>query len=318
MLLGVDNAVAISSNINPDDNKIMEIKAFTYQDWLKTVKSFLSLDISVRGTGWVSWRDNQLSWGRITLKSTDTVERAEEFKQALLGVINNYAYDYYFVEDVIGSCNFKTAKALYALNTILDTLIYEKQVTAPVALMREGNTAWKKNLRGIAGNELVVKGTNYTNGSDKECTKACLEALGIGIDSLKAGIYTDKQVEDICDALGMALGTIAIKINKAPVVKSKIQTVDIRHGYDIKQFIDYQDAYKSALRLSKRDKSNILVHNLIDDKHNDLIKFMADIIPDDPKAVYIINTPVSKCCNLLLIKKSQTTQDNYYLVIRKH
>ena len=319
MTLGVDNTAEIDSKLGTSEIKTFDIKAFGYLDWLKTVKSFLSLDISVRGTGWVSWVDNKLTWGRISLKSDNEVERVVEFKQALLDIIKDTAYDYYIIEDVIGSCNFKTAKALYALNSVIDMLIYEKTILPPIALYREGNTVWKKNLRGIAGSEIVVKSRDYTNGSDKECTKACLEALGMSITSLKAGIYTDKQVEDICDALGMALGTIAVKINKAPVVKSKIQTVDIRHGYDIKQFTDYDLAIKAAERLAKRDNSNIIIKYLSgDDKHNDLIRYMSELIPDDPKAVYIIETPVSKCCNLLLVKKLETLADTYFLVIRKH
>ena len=318
-MLGVENASEIDSKLGEIEQVSFDIRAFGYLDWLKTVKSFLSLDISVKGTGWVSWADNKLTWGRITLKADTEIERVVEFREALLELIDNRAYDYYFVEDVIGSCNFKTAKALYALNSVLDMLIYEKKILPPLALMREGNTVWKKNLKGIAGSEIVVKSKDYTNGSDKECTKACLEALGCSISSLKAGKYSDKQVEDICDALGMALGTIAVKINKAPVVKTKTQTVDIRKGYDIKQFLDYQDAIQSAQRLAKRDSSNIIIKFLsTDNKHNDLIRYMSELIPDDPKAVYVIETPVSKCCNLLLIKKLQTQADTYFLVIRKH
>lgn len=318
MTLGVDNAHEISSELGEIRDKPLDIKAFDYKDWLKTVDSFFSLDISVHGTGWISWNQGTLSWGRISLKASTEVERVAEFRKALLDIIKDTAYDYYFIEDVIGSCNFKTAKALYALNSVVDTLIYDKTIAAPIALMRESNTVWKKNLRGIAGSEIVIKARDYTNGSDKECTKACLEALGISIDNLKRGQYTDKQVEDICDALGMALGTIAVKINKAPVVKTKTQSVDIRHGYDIKQFLDLESAYQSALRLSKRDNSNILIHDLTADTATNLIKYMANLIPDDPKAVYIINTPVSKCCNLLLVKKLATEADSYFLVIRKH
>ena len=168
MTLGVDNAAEINSNLGEIEQPSFDIKAFGYLDWLKTVKSFLSLDISVRGTGWVSWVDGELTWGRISLKAETEIERVVEFREALLELINGKAYDYYFVEDVIGSCNFKTAKALYALNSVLDMLIYEKKILPPLALMREGNTVWKKNLKGIAGSEILVKGKDFTNGSERD------------------------------------------------------------------------------------------------------------------------------------------------------
>ena len=223
-----------------NDIQLMNMKSFTYLDWCKTVNSFLSLDISVRGTGWAMWKDGQLSWGRLTLKSDSEVERVAEFRDFLIKLIDNRTFDYFFVEDVIASINFKTARSLITLNNILDLLIHEKQVALPIASFKVSNTTWKKNLKAIAGDNFVIKSIDYTNGSDKECTKACLTALGITPDALKKGVYTDKQVEDICDALGMALGTIAVQVNQAPVTKSKVLTTDIRHGYKIKQFEDYE------------------------------------------------------------------------------
>lgn len=47
-----------------------------------------------------------------------------------------------------------------------------------------------------------------TSGSKKDKVKEYLVALGVDIDELRGGRYNKNQVEDICDALGMALGTI--------------------------------------------------------------------------------------------------------------
>ena len=305
---GLADSVAIVPKI--------DIKAMSYLDWLKTTKSFLSLDISVRGTGWAMWKDEKLTWGRISLKNEDNVLRVDEFRTHLLKLIDDYAFDYYFVEDVIQSCNFKTLRALVSLNDVLDGIILEKKILPPIQSFKVSNTTWKKNLKAIAGSDFVVKSVNYTNGSDKECTKACLTALGITPEELKAGVYTDKQVEDICDALGMALGTIAVQLEKTPVVKSKVLTTDIRKGYRIKQFEDLESARKSAER-SAKNKAKPIVELDIMDTESDLIRFMAKQIPDNPNAVFIVHVPVSKCCNFLLVKRLETTLEDYYLTITK-
>ena len=293
------------------------IKGMTYLDWCASVNSFLSLDISVHGTGWVIWKDKELSWGRISLKAVEEAQRIEEFRNALLSIISGTTFDYIFVEDAIGSCNYKTARSLYTLNGVIDLLIYEKLVKAPVALYRESNVTWKKNLKCIAGSDFVIKGVNYTNGADKEATKACLEALGVSIDMLKRGQYTNKQVEDICDALGMALGPIASKVEKSPMVKSKVLTTDIRRGYKIKQFFSREDALKSANRSVKAKSRALLEFDLVAEKDSDLIRFMASKLPDEPNGVYVVHTPVSKCCNLLLMKRLETKIPECYLVIMK-
>ena len=305
----IQKPVALGSQVS--------VKAMTYLDWVKTTNSFLSLDISVRGTGYTLWRDGVLTFGRKTLEATDEVSRVEEFKSWLLEIIDGYNFEYFFVEDVIASCNFKTVRALISLNNALDTLIYEKKVLPPVQLFRESNKVWKKNLKGTAGNDIIIKGEAYTNGDDKECTKACLQSLGVDIEALKQGIYTDKQVEDICDSLGLAIGTIAVGIQKAPVVKSKTISTDIRKGYTIKQFDTLDDALKSAERCSKKGTKPIVTLDLASEPDNDLVRFMSKQIPDEPHAIFVVHAPVSKCCNVLLLKRLETAKADYYLTITK-
>lgn len=294
-----------------------EMKAMTYLDWCKTVGSFLSLDISVRGTGWAMWKDGSLTWGRYTIKADAEVERVEEFRRFLLDLIDGYSFDYYIVEDVIASINFKTVRSLITLNNILDTLIYEQKVQTPVASFKEVNTTWKKHLKSIAGDDFVIKAVNYNNGSDKECTKACLEALGITPETLKMGKYTDKHVEDICDALGMALGTLAVRVSNAPVHKSTVVTTDIRKGYKIKQFVDRESAMKSANRCAKNKAKPIIEFDLVSEPNTDLIRFMAKKLPEEPNGLYVVRVPVDKCCNLLLMKRLATELPVYYLTITK-
>lgn len=296
----------------PQAMPMLNIHNNNFLDYCKLVPSFLSLDISVRGTGWVMWRNNQLTWGRLTLKQTGEVERAHEFAEFLLNLISGYSFDYFFVEDCIASVNFKTARSLMSLNSVLEDLIYRKQVTAPIKLYKMPNKTWKKNLKALAGSDLVVP----VSGNDKECTKACLRALSVDISVLKQNKYTDKQVEDICDALGMALGTIAIDIKQFKIVQSKPITCDIRKGFKIRQFTSYTEARKSAERLAKAKSKEILDLD-IDKSCKSLVNYLAPVIPEHPNSVIIAHTYVSSCCNLLLLKQLETSAERYFLVITR-
>lgn len=173
-----------------------------YKQILAAVPSFLSLDISVRGTGWVIWYGGELTWGRYSIQAEGEVERVAEFDSWLLQLIAGRSFAYCFVEDVIQSCNFLTVRALIALNCQLEMLIYRGEVAQPIAFHKCNNRSWKKDLRLTANMDVP------TAGSEKDKVKEYLTALGVDIDELRAGKYNKKQVEDICDALGMALGTI--------------------------------------------------------------------------------------------------------------
>ena len=164
--------IGIVGNVNictPSD-----VRRVTYLDWCKTVDSFLSLDISVRGTGWVMWKNGELTWGRNSLKEEGEVERRFEFSEWLLKLIDGYSFEYYFVEDVIQSNNFKTARSLFSLNTVLESLIYEGRVARPKELFKCSNKVWKKDLKGSIGGNIIVAGTSHTAGNDKECTSLYL------------------------------------------------------------------------------------------------------------------------------------------------
>lgn len=298
-------------------------KTLMYQDWLKNVNSFLSLDISVHGTGYAMYKDGKMTYGRYALQAEGEVERVAEFRNWLLSLINNYSFEYYFIEDAIQSCNFKTVRALVSLNSVLDTLIYEQKVLPPLKLYRVSNKVWKKNLKAISG-DLVVKGENYINGSDKDCTKACLESLGLSVEylkHLKTPAYSDKQIEDICDAMGMALGTIAIEIAKAPVEpsKHKARGIDIRKGYKIRLYDDYDDADASCLRVLRKtpDRKIEYIDMTGNENGTDLVKTMAKALSKDPDAMYIVRVPVTKCCNVLLLKRLDTNNPVPYLLIYK-
>ena len=72
----------------------------------------------------------------------------------------------------------------------------------PVACHKCNYHTWKKDLRLTANMDVPA------SGSEKDKVKEYLAALGVSIDELRGNRYNKKQVEDICDALGMALGTI--------------------------------------------------------------------------------------------------------------
>lgn len=303
-----------------DDAAKVDVHRLNYKDILNSVESFLSLDISVRGTGWVMWRDGKLTYGRLKLQAEEEVARVAEFDAWLIKLINGYAFEYFFVEDVIQSMNFKTVRSLIALNSQLEMMIYKGEVATPKEFFKCGNNVWKKDLRGIAGGDTVVlKGVDYISGNDKERTKACLTALGVNIEALKGKEYTDKQVEDICDAFGMALGTIGVHVNKLGVSKpAKIQNTDIRKGYKIRQFATLEEAQKSAKRCSKKGTVPIVELDIMNDANvKSIVPYMQKQLCEQPEALYIVHTPVAKCCNVLLLKNLSVELDAYYLTITK-
>ena len=99
-----------------------ELKKLEYTDFLKLEPTFLSLDISVRSTGWVKSLNGEVTWGTLTLKSEDELGRRKEFREFLIEILGKDYYPVIFIEDVIAGTNFKTTKGLIQLNSIIDDL----------------------------------------------------------------------------------------------------------------------------------------------------------------------------------------------------
>lgn len=169
----------------------MKIEKLNYKEFLKYEPTFLSLDISVRSTGWVLSIDENITWGTKSLKAEDELGRRLEFRAFLIDLIGSKHIPVVMVEDVYGGVNFKTVKGLIQLNTIVDDLKADKLILVD-DIKRIDNKKWKMYLKQAANYKLGTKK------NDKEMVKGCLNKLGFDLEA--------KQ--DVYDSLGMAVGVI--------------------------------------------------------------------------------------------------------------
>lgn len=218
------------THVTIPDNGLKVISGVSYLDILGYAPDFFSLDISAASTGWVRWVDKKLEFGAYTLQSTDNYDRRHEFADFLKSTFGGHHYEHIFIEDVYGGQNFKTVQLLIQLNTIADDLVHEGYLDAG-DIRRLDNGRWKKFLRKAANYKAVLKGEH-----DKEMIRNALHQLG----------FTEDVVQDIYDALGLAVGIIKrdyIDVNCKPVTKQK---ADIRKGWKLKQFFEEDDAVAYA------------------------------------------------------------------------
>lgn len=169
----------------------MRITKLNYKDFLVLEPTFLSLDISVRSTGWILSIDGNITWGTKSLKAEDELGRRLEFRTFLLNLIGSTHIPVVFVEDVYGGVNFKTVKGLIQLNTIVDDLKADKLILVD-DIKRMDNKKWKKYLKQAANYKQGVKK------NDKDIVIICLNELGFNLE----------VKQDIYDALGMAVAVV--------------------------------------------------------------------------------------------------------------
>ena len=116
-----------------------------YKEILSTSADFVALDISVRSTGWVKYKNKQLSFGTYKLVAQEDRKRRQEFREFILQLFADDNFDFVAIEDVIFGNNFETTKSLMQLNIVVEDLMdFGKLATIPG--YRIGNTVWKKQL----------------------------------------------------------------------------------------------------------------------------------------------------------------------------
>lgn len=297
---GIEGDLGVEEiNDNGTSSEIgLDIRAVHYLDIFKKVSSFVSLDISVRSTGWCKWKDGELAYGTFSLKEEDDVQRRKLFRDFLIDLCSDCEYEYLIIEDVIGSINFKTAKILYQLNPIPDDLVSEG-VLHVKEIIRENNKTWKKNLRQCA--EFTAKYVASKN--DKEIVRECMNKLGFGTSE-------DGISEDVYDALGMAVGVIFARTS-GKVSRGKKLKTDIRKGYKIEQFDDLHWALDFANDLGG------YIHTVdYTDTRKELkalFKKLVEEVGDDK--VFVISIPTSKLGSVGLEKGLDLDIDISHLVI---
>lgn len=275
----------------------------SFIDIIELVPSFVSLDISVRSTGWVRWVNGKLDFGTYKITSDDDLGRRQEFRTFLKDLFGDNTYEYLFIEDVIGSVNFVTAKILYQLNPIADDMVADG-VLKVKNIVREDNKVWKKFLKQCAGYKSSVRARK----DDKIVVRECLYALQFGDKT------TQTIAEDIYDAMGMAIGLIyKMHVLKHDSKSSRKLRTDITKGYVIKQFTDYNNARMYA---QKRGQE-IYDVDLLDGVKRDLryeFKSLVEGLGDDSK-VFLISIPTSKLGRVALDKDLDLNPEISYLVV---
>ena len=282
----------------------MEINKITYLDYLKLEPTFLSLDISVRSTGWVLCLNGEVKYGTYSIESQDELGRRREFREFLIDLIGKNHIPVVIVEDVIAGTNFKTTKGLIQLNSIIDDL-NEYNLVSVGEIKRIDNKKWKKYLKSASNYDGDIK-----KEEDKILIKNCMIELG----------FSESVKQDIYDAMGMAVAVIyrdkfLNEISKTDTVLKK----DLKRGYTIKQF-EVLDKKSDKYLEKLKEKYNRDIEN-IDwsmETRDILYLFKQKINRDDyDNNIYIIKVNSMKLGVLALTKKLNTDIPISYLIITK-
>ena len=119
------------------------------------------------------------------------------------------------------------------------------------------------------------------------------------------------------DALGMAVGVIAVDVEHVHLKKHKPVSLDIRKGYKIKQYSERADVDKVVKRLTSKVSRDIVEADLGTSGDRNILVMMEHLLEDNPTALFVVKAPVNKCCNILLLKGLEVSEEWYYLVIYK-
>ena len=283
---------------------MIEFKKLDYTDFLIYVPTFLSLDISVRSTGWVKSVNGEVTWGTKTLESEDELGRRKEFREFLISMLGETYFPVVFVEDVIAGTNFKTTKGLIQLNTIVDDL-KEYGLVSVGEIKRIDNKVWKKYLKMASNYDADIK-----KEEDKALIKNCMSELGFDL----------KIKQDIYDAMGIAVAVIYR--DKVLKDKPKVETVlkkDLKTGYLIKQFENKDKKYEKALE-SLKDKYGREIEEIDwSAESRDILYLFKQKINKDKvdNKIYIIYVNNMKLGVLALTKKLSVDYPFSYLIITR-
>jgi hypothetical protein len=283
--------------------EIKEISSVSYSDVFKLVQSFISLDISVHATGWGKWLNGEYTTGIYAIKTGehDEVGRRREFRQFLLGLFGDVEYEYLFVEDIIGSVNFKTAKILYQLNPLADDMIDDGVLKAQ-QIIREDNKSWKSSLNKCAGYKSDIRAEK----NDKVIAMESLYLLGFGDRT------TNITPEGVYDATGLAVGILFKKFIARGVKTTKRLKKDVSKVYKIHQFSDYYQALDDANELGGEIHEVDFMRIRKDLRYN-FKKLIEDL--DDDRKTYLISIQTCKIGALALEKGLDLDIETSYLVI---
>jgi hypothetical protein len=283
--------------------EMLSIEGVSYLDIIKLSPDFVSLDISVHSTGYARWYKGELTTGTYSIQAPpeDEVGRRREFRTFLKDLLKDDEFEYLFIEDVIGSINFKTAKALYQLNPIADDMI-DSGVLNVKTVIREGNKVWKSYLRKCSGYVSPIRSKK----DDKEIIRDCLLLMGFGDG-------TNKTIkEDIYDAIGLACGIIYKRYILKDTKSGPKLKKDLSKGYKILQFPDLYQALDEANDIGGEIHQVNFMNIKKDLKYN--FKNMIETLDDDKKT-FVISILTCKMGAIALDKNLDLSREDSYLVV---
>lgn len=283
--------------------EILSIETLSYKNIITLVPSFISLDISKTSTGWIKYINGVQTQGTFTIQAPmeDGVGQRREFREFLKDLFQDDEFEYLFIEDTIGSINYKTARTLYQLNPIADDMIADGIIKAN-NIIREDNKVWKKNLKKCAN----YKGSIRAESDDKYITRMALLNLGFGDGT------TNTIAEDIYDAMGLSIGIIyRIKVLNEQKSVKKLKK-DIGKVYKIHQFYDLYEALDDANEVGGEIHQVDFTNIKRDLKFN--FKRLIEELDDDTKT-FIISIPTSKIGAVALNKGLNLDIPMSYLVV---
>lgn len=282
---------------------------------------FISLDISVQSTGWVSWYNKELTYGCYGMKSTVSYDRRKEFSEFLINLIGDKDYKMYFVEDVIRSENFKTERILIELNGVIENLIMYG-ITAEKPVYRKLASVWENEIKNLYDGVLKIA-------TPKETTQMILNSLGFELTPERVkevgGTKADSHY-DIYDALGLAISMGAFGVNTdkkgnvANVTKPQVLHTDLSKGYKFKQFASESvmiDAAKKKCNRSRKGKKMYCI--TYDTAYKNLLLQFKEFISDkgEDDAIYCITTPLNKIGAMPITKGFDISQDVVYFIAER-
>lgn len=283
--------------------ELLDFKKPNYMDFLCMVGDFISLDISITGTGWVKKSNNVITYGVNGLKSEEELDRRREFRKFLIELAGDSHYDFIVIEDVIGGNNFNTTKGLIQLNSIADDLIADGILNIDT-IKREDNNTWKMYLKKIVNYEPVIKKED-----PKTSIRNCMNILEF-----------TTNVQDIYDAMGMVVAIIYrdIVLNNKRVSKKPLK-YDLKTGYLIKQYTNLDLALKGSEKLKQTKYNREIEQYVWLESKRDVLYLFKQLIKEQQRddKIYIIHLKSNKLGVLALTKKLDTTNDETYIVITK-
>ena len=220
--------------------------------------NYLGLDISELSTGVCLYSEGSKKTYNFTSRTSSKEKHFEvlvrrELKNNLRSIIFGMNFDVVIIEDVFQGVNPLTVRVLHALNTAIDEMILDGEITCQ-KFLRVSNKSWKSWL-------FTVDSSGITKGyNDKLRIQTCLEMLGVR--------ESGTGYQDRLDATGMVLGYLLCReeADKKELRKTMRRVVveDIEVCYDFersdvftKMYNDGVEVYEN-LEIKSISKSKIL------------------------------------------------------------